>query len=439
MLFSSWNEHFTSAPLLQLPDFENNFIIECDASESGFGAVLHQGNGPIAFFSRAVAPHHAKLLAYERELIGLVKAVWHWRPYVWRRFFIVRTYHFSLKFILNQHLTTIPQHTWVSKLFSYDFRVEYRQGKLNVVADALLRRGEEAMESHALSGSTFEAYETLHTELLDRPKAVQLREQLHAWTAPNGWTAVDGILLFQGRAFLPDDSSLWQQVLDHAHTMGHEGSEKTLHWLHTAFYSPTTRCKVHDYVRSCLISQKNKTYHLHPARLLQPLPIPNQVWSNIVMDFIEGCPKVRGKYVILTVVDRFSKFAHFIQLSHPYSASSVAKAFFDNIVHLHGLPCSIVSDQDPVFTSGFWKELFHLTGVKLLLSSAFHPQTDGQLDVMNWMIAMYLRCLAGDRPRSWLQWLPWAKFCYNSSYHMALKTTPFKVVYDRDPPTLLKY
>jgi hypothetical protein len=92
---------------------------------------------------------------------------------------------------------------------------------------------------------------------------------------------------------------------------------------------------------------------------------------------------VGGKSIILIVVDRFSKFAHFILLTHPYSASSVAKAFFDNIVRLHGLPCSIVSDRDPVFMSGFWKELFRLTGVKLLLSSSFHSQTDGQSKVVN--------------------------------------------------------
>jgi hypothetical protein len=120
------------------------------------------------------------------------------------------------------------------------------------------------------------------------------------------------------------------------------------------------------------------------------------------MDFMEGFPKVGGKSVILTVVDRFSKYAHFIPLSHPYPASSVAKAFFDSIVRLHGVPCSILSDRDPVFTSNFWLELFQLTGIKLLLSSAFHPQTDGQSEVTNHIIAMYLRCLAGDRPRSWL-------------------------------------
>jgi hypothetical protein len=157
------------------------------------------------------------------------------------------------------------------------------------------------------------------------------------------------------------------------------------------------------------------------------------------MDFIDGFPKVGGKSVILMVVDRFSKYAHFIPLSHPYSASSVAKALFDSIVHLHGMPCSIVSDHDPVFTSHFWSELFQLTGVKLLLSSAFHPQTNGQSEVTNRIIAMYLHCLAGDRPRSWLQCLSWVEFCYNSSYQSALRTTPFNVVYGRDPPPLIKY
>jgi hypothetical protein len=118
------------------------------------------------------------------------------------------------------------------------------------------------------------------------------------------------------------------------------------------------------------------------------------------MDFIKGFPKVGGKSVILTVVDRFSKFAHFITLGHPYSATSVAKAFFEEVVRLHGFPCSIVSDRDPVFTSSFWTELFKLAGVKLQMSSTFHPQSNGQSEVVNRVITMYLRCLAGDRSKS---------------------------------------
>jgi transposase InsO family protein len=167
--------------------------------------------------------------------------------------------------------------------------------------------------------------------------------------------------------------------------------------------------------------------------------VPSRVWADISIDFIEALPKVHGKSVILTVVDRFSKYAHFIPLGHPYTAISVARAFFMDIVRLHGFPESIVSDRDPVFTSNIWKELFKLAGVQLRMSTAFHPQTDGQSEAVNKTIAMYLRRITGDRPRAWLDWLPWAEFCYNTAFHSALRTTPFQVVYGRPPPALLPY
>jgi hypothetical protein len=103
--------------------------VECDASSTGFGVVLHQGDGPIAFFSYMIAPQHAKLAAYERELIGLVTSVKYWRPYLWGRTFLICSDHYSLKYILDQRLSTIPQHQWVSKLLGYDFTVEYKPGK----------------------------------------------------------------------------------------------------------------------------------------------------------------------------------------------------------------------------------------------------------------------------------------------------------------------
>ncbi|WVZ51388.1 hypothetical protein U9M48_002540 [Paspalum notatum var. saurae] len=184
---------------------------------------------------------------------------------------------------------------------------------------------------------------------------------------------------------------------------------------------------------------RSKTDHLHPAGLLLPLPDPSSEWSDISMDFVEGLPKVGGKSVILTVVDRFSKYAHFIALAHPYTAKSVARVLFADIVRLHGVPSSIVSDRDPVFTSAFWKALFALMGTKLQLSSTFHPQSDGQSEALNKTIGMYLRCMTGDRPRQWLRWLPWAEFVCNTLFHSTLKETPFRVVYGRDPPSICSY
>jgi hypothetical protein len=157
------------------------------------------------------------------------------------------------------------------------------------------------------------------------------------------------------------------------------------------------------------------------------------------MDFIEGFHKINGKSVILTVVDHFSKAAHFITLGHPYTVTTVARAFFTKIVWLHGIPSSIVSDHDPTFTSNFWQELFKLSGVHLQMSSAFHPQSDGETEVVNKIITMYLRCLTGDQPWQWLQWLPWAKFCYNSAYQSLLRKSPFWVVFGRDTPSVRSY
>jgi hypothetical protein len=156
------------------------------------------------------------------------------------------------------------------------------------------------------------------------------------------------------------------------------------------------------------------------------------------MDFIEGLPRVNGK-IGLTITDRFLKVVHFIPLSHPYTATTVARTFFDEVVRLHGILSSIFSDRDPVFTSSFWRELFALSGVKLNLSSAFHPQSDGQAEATNKIIGMYLRCLSGDRPRDWLRWLPWAEFCYNSAYQSSLHTSPFQVVYGWESPSVRAY
>ena len=131
---------------------------------------------------------------------------------------------------------------------------------------------------------------------------------------------------------MPAQDDLRQRVLSLVHSAGHEGVQKTLQHLRADFYVPHDRRLVQEFVRACPTCQRNKTPTQRPAGLLQPLEVPSQVWADISMDFVEGLPKVGWKSVILTVVDCFSKYAHFIALSHPYTASSVARTFFDGIV-----------------------------------------------------------------------------------------------------------
>ena len=441
--FTALKAAVTSAPVLALPDFTRPFIVECDASTHGFGAVLLQDKHPLAYFSKPIAPRHRSLAAYERELIGLVHAVRHWRPYLWGRRFTVKTDHYSLKYLLDQRLATIPQHHWVGKLLGFDFVVEYKPGAQNTVADALSRRDTdcdvEAGAVLALSAPRFDFFDRLRHAQQTEPALVALRDEVTAGTRAEPWAVRDGLLTYGGRIYIGSDSPLVQELLAAVHEDGHEGVQRTLHRLRRDFHFPGMRTIVQNFVRACATCQRNKAEHLHPAGLLLPLPVPSVVWSDIGLDFVEALPKVKGKSVILTVVDRFSKYAHFIPLAHPYSVESVAQAFFAEIIRLHGMPQSMVSDRDPVFTSKFWQEMMRLMGAKLHMTTAFHPQSDGQTEAANRVITMYLRCFTGDRPRQWLRWLPWAEFVYNTAYQSSLRDTPFRVVYGRDPPSIRSY
>uniref|UniRef100_A0A8R7QNI9 Integrase catalytic domain-containing protein n=1 Tax=Triticum urartu TaxID=4572 RepID=A0A8R7QNI9_TRIUA len=158
---------------------------------------------------------------------------------------------------------------------------------------------------------------------------------------------------------------------------------------------------IEKFIQESPICQRVKGEHCHYPGLLDPLPILDMAWRHISMDFVEGLPRSQGNNVILVVVDRFTKYSHFIALSHPFSVHNILQAFIDNIFKLHGLPVSIVTNRDTIFTSNFWQALFKSLGVKLNMSTAHHPPSDGQMERVNQCLEAYLRCMTFNEPKKW--------------------------------------
>lgn len=169
--------------------------------------------------------------------------------------------------------------------------------------------------------------------------------------------------------------------------------------LKAAFWWSKLKEDVHGTVSECHTCQFSKHEVVKYPGLLQPLPIPDQAWQHITMDFIEQLPSSGGKDTIWVVVDRFTKYSHFFALNHPFTASQVAQQFLDLVYKLHGLPQNIVCDRDKLFTSQFWRQSFNTLRVQQLLSTAYHPQTDGQSERVNQCLESYLRCMCGLEPK----------------------------------------
>ena len=258
---------------------------------------------------------------------------------------------------------------------------------------------------------------------------------------PSGYTLVDDILYYNGQYVLSKASTFIVVLLREYHDSpvgGHAGELKTYLRLATEWFWEGMKRQVLHYVRECKVCQQAKASYQSPARLLQNLPIPSNVWEHITKDFIEGVPKSDGVDTILVVVDRLTKFGHFISLKHPFTAATMAAKFVTEIVRLHGFLTSIVSDRDKIFISSFWRELFRLQHTQLLRSTAFHPQTDGQSEIVNKVVETYLQCFANEQPRRWAKWLHWAEFSYNNSPHVSTKMSPFQALYGRVPPHIVR-
>ncbi|KAH9679078.1 hypothetical protein KPL71_025968 [Citrus sinensis] len=219
----------------------------------------------------------------------------------------------------------------------------------------------------------------------------------------------------------------------------HVGIHRTYIRLSANFFWVHMRRDVEKFVTECLICQQTKYSTKAPAGLLQPLHIPSLVWDEITMDFITGLPLSLGYSAILVVVDRLTKSAHFGPLPGNFTAHKTAKLVVKIVVKIHGFPSSIISDRDLVFLSQFWNQLLTLSGTSLQHSTAYHPQTDGQTEVVNCSLEKYLRAFTQEKPKTWVSLISWAEFCYNSSYHSGLKMTPYQALFGRLPPTIPPY
>uniref|UniRef100_A0A453NI67 Integrase catalytic domain-containing protein n=1 Tax=Aegilops tauschii subsp. strangulata TaxID=200361 RepID=A0A453NI67_AEGTS len=194
-----------------------------------------------------------------------------------------------------------------------------------------------------------------------------------------------------------------------------------------------TKIQIKQYVQCCSVCQQAKPDRAASPGLLLPLPIPTKPWDMISMDFVEGLPQSSRFNCLLVIVDKRTKFSYFLPLSHPYTATSVAQLFIQQVYKVHGLLGAIVSDRDPVFTSHFWQELFKAGGTQLRLSTANHPQTDGKTERVNQCVETFLRCFMQACPRRWSFWIPLAQFWYNNSHHSAIGMTPFKAMFGYEP------
>ncbi|KAF0726898.1 hypothetical protein Ae201684P_010443 [Aphanomyces euteiches] len=417
--FDGIKQSLVTAPILALPRFDRPFSVVCDASVRGIGCCLMQvdddgKNRPVSFQSRQLRPAERNYPVHDLELLAIKYALVKFRIYLLgSKPFVVYTDHASLKYAVKTRHLSERMARWLSFFAKYNMTMEYKPGRENVLADALSRRPSTTNEPEKLS-----AIYTVHSDLYDRIRRVYrndpaLKPIVAHLSAPqqavnrvaqmDRYSLRDGLLYYTRAAtaspciVIPCDVALRTTLLGEFHDTpsgGHLGRDKTYVSLARSFWWPRMYKSVAKFIAACDTCQRVKASPSVQAPL-QPLEVPDELWTSVSMDYIFGLPQdQRGNTGIWTCVDRASKYLVALPVKASITAEQSAKLFFDTVYCRFGLPSSIVSDRDPRFTSKFWAALFTLVGSRLNMSTSEHPESDGQTERANRIIEDMLRSYA---------------------------------------------
>lgn len=457
--FEGVKHALTHAPVLATPDFSKPFEVVTDASGrqggGALGAVLMQEGRVVAFESRRLTGAELNYTTQEQECLGVVHALKIWRCYLEGVKFTVVTDNNPNTYLATQPLLNRRQARWSEFLQQFDFQWVYRPGRVNV-ADPLSRIPEVApvvklaVAAVGRARAPTRADTSAQAETPALPAAFSpLVQQLMDGYAGDAWFKVqantEGLqrhagLWYRGhQVVVPAVPALRTQVISALHASvwaGHFGVYKTLHAVQRLFWWPNMRQDVDHFVSHCSDCQRNKVGGKAPVGKLQPLPIPSSQWSSVGIDFVVQLPRTKSGYdAVCVFVDRFTKMVHLAPTTSDVDAVDTAELFMQHVFRLHGVPATIVTDRGSVFVSQFFATLMKALGVQQLLSTAYHPQTDGQTERANRVMEDCLRHFITPTQDDWDKLLPMVEFAINGAVQESTKHTPFFLNYYRNPHT----